>query len=126
MGVPELPRGSSRDEVGIAFAAIGAGLVLSVLLDLLLTTGAIRVLLSGLPRPALRRTVAEGAALFRPVAWAFARYAVSLAFWIGVLVVGPVLLLGKIAGKDAPPNGALATSRPRLGRRRLGPRRSRT
>ncbi len=96
-------------EFRVAFAAIGAGVVLSVLLDLLLTTGAIRVLLSGLPRPALRRTVAEGAALFRPVAWAFARYAVSLAFWIGFLVVGPVLLLGRIAGKDAPPNGTLAT-----------------
>ena len=96
-------------ETGTAFAAIGAGLVLSVLLDLLLTTGAIRVLLSGLPRPALRRTVAEGAALFRPVAWAFGRYVVSLAFWIGVLVAGPVLLLGKVAGKDAPPNGPLST-----------------
>jgi hypothetical protein len=96
-------------QVGVAFAAVGTGLVLSVLLDLLLTTGAIRVLLSGLPRPALRRTVAEGAALFRPVAWSFARYLVSLAFWIGLFVVGPVLLLGKIAGEDAPPNGALAT-----------------
>ncbi|MBK8598085.1 MAG: hypothetical protein IPN83_21415 [Holophagales bacterium] len=100
----EFPR-----ETGIAFAAAGTGLFLSVVLDLLLTTGAIRVLLSGLPRPALRRTVAEGAALFRPVAWAFARYVVSLAFWIGLLVVGPVLLLGKVAGKNAPPNGTLAT-----------------
>jgi hypothetical protein len=96
-------------QVGVAFAAVGAGLFLSVLLDLLLTTGAIRVLLSELPRPALRRTVAEGAALFRPVALSFARYVVSLTFWIGFLVVGPVLLLGKIAGKDAPPNGVLAT-----------------
>jgi len=96
-------------ETGIAFAAVGTSLVLSVLLDLLLTTGAVRVLLSGLPRPALRRTVAEGAALFRPVVWAFARYTVSLAFWIGLLVAGPVFLLGKIAGKDAAPNGALAT-----------------
>ncbi|MBK9372910.1 MAG: hypothetical protein IPN03_04085 [Holophagales bacterium] len=96
-------------DVRIALAAIGAGVVLSVLLDLLLTTGAIRVLLSGLPRPALRRTVSEGAALFRPVAWAFSRYAVSLTLWIGFLVVGPVLLLGRIAGKDAAPNGTLAT-----------------
>jgi len=96
-------------QVSVAFAAVGTGLVLSVLLDLLLTTGAIRVLLSELPRPALRRTVAEGAALFRPVAWAFGRYLVSLTFWIGLLVVGPVLLLGKIAGEDAPPNGTLAT-----------------
>jgi len=96
-------------QVGVAFAAVGTGLVLSVLLDLLLTTGAIRVLLSELPRPALRRTVAEGAALFRPVAWSFARYVVSLTFWIGLLVVGPVLLLGKVAGEDAPPNGPLAT-----------------
>ena len=101
--------GTFRHETGIAFAAVGASLVLSVLLDLLLTTGAIRVLLSDLPRPALKRTVTEGAALFRPVAWAFARYIVSLAVWIGLLVVGPVLLLGKIAGKDAPPNGAMAT-----------------
>jgi hypothetical protein len=96
-------------DVRIAFAAIGAGFILSLLLDLLLTTGAVRVLLSGLPRPALRRTVAEGAALFRPVAWAFLRYAVSLAFWIGLLVAGPVLLLGRLAGKDAAPNGTLAT-----------------
>ncbi len=100
--------GTFPGETGIAFAAIGTSLVLSVLLDLLLTTGAIRVLLSGLPRPVLRRTVAEGAALFRPVGWAFARYAVSLAFWIGLLVAGPVLLLGRIAGKDAAPNGSLA------------------
>jgi hypothetical protein len=96
-------------QVSVAFAAVGTGLVLSVLLDLLLTTGAIRVLLSELPRPALRRTVAEGAALFRPVAWSFARYVISLAFWTGLLVVGPVLLLGKLAGEDAPPNGPLAT-----------------
>ncbi len=96
--------------ISIAFASLGAGIVLSVLLDLLLTTGAIRVLLSGLPRPALRRTVTEGAALFRPVVRAFVRYVVSLAFWIGLLVVGPVLLLGKIAGEAAPPNGPLATT----------------
>ena len=101
--------GTFPKQVGVAFAAVGTGLALSVLLDLLLTTGAIRVLLSGLPRPALRRTVAEGAALFRPVAWSFARYVVSLAFWIGLLVVAPVLLLGKIAGEDAAPNGPLAT-----------------
>jgi hypothetical protein len=96
-------------QVGVAFASIGTCLGFSLLLDLLLTTGAVRVLLSGLPRPALRRTIAEGAALFRPVTWAFARYAVSLAFWLGVLVVGPVLLLGKLAGRDAPPNGGLTT-----------------
>jgi hypothetical protein len=101
--------GTFPRETGIAFAAVGTSLVLSVFLDLLLTTGAIRVLLSGLPRPALRRTVAEGAALLRPVAWAFCRYLASLVFWIGVLVAGPVLLLGKLAGKDAAPNGPLAT-----------------
>jgi hypothetical protein len=88
--------GAFPRQIGVAFAAAGAGLVLSVLL-------------SGLPRPALRRSVAEGAALFRPVAWAFSRYAVSLAFWIGLLVVAPVLLLGKVAGEDAVPNGPLAT-----------------
>jgi hypothetical protein len=43
------------------------------------------------------------------VAWAFGRYLVSLAFWIGLLVVAPALLLGKAAGKDAAPNGPLAT-----------------
>ena len=101
--------GTFPHETGIAFAAVGTSLVLSVLLDLLLTTGAIRVLLSGLPRPALRRTVAEGAALFRPVAWAFGRYLVSLTFWIALLVAGPVLLLGKLGGKGAAPNGPLAT-----------------
>lgn len=101
--------GTRPREVGVAFAAIGSGLVLSVLLNLLLTTGAVRVLLSGLPRPALRRTLAEGVALFRPVAWAFARYLASLALWIGLLVVAPALLLGKVAGEDAVPNGPLAT-----------------
>lgn len=101
--------GTHPREVGVAFTAIGAGLVLSILLDLLLTTGAVRVLLSGLPRPALRRTLAEGAALFRPVAWAFGRYLASFALWIGLLVVAPALLLGKLAGEDAAPNGPLAT-----------------
>lgn len=101
--------GTFPREVGVAFAALGAALVLSVLFDLLLTTGAVRVLISGLPRPALRRTVTEGAALFRPVAWAFGRYLVSLAFWVGLLVVAPALLLGKVAGKSTPPNGPLAT-----------------
>ncbi len=101
--------GTHAREAGVAFAAVGAGLVLSLLLDLLLTTGAVRVLLSGIPRPVLRRTVAEGAALFRPVAWAFARYVISLAIWFGLLVVAPALLLGKVAGSDAPPNGALST-----------------
>jgi len=96
-------------EVGVAFAAVAAGLLLNVLLDLLLVTGAVRVLLSGIPRPALRRTVAEGAALFRPVAWAFGRYLLTLALSVGLFVVVPVLLLGKLAGKDAPPNGPLAT-----------------
>ena len=96
-------------QVGVAFASFGACLALSVLLDLLLVTGAVRVLLSGLPRPALRRTVVEGAALFRPVAWAFSRYVLSLAFWVAVLVVAPVFLLGKVAGEDAPPNGTLST-----------------
>jgi hypothetical protein len=95
-------------EVGVALAAIAAGVVLSVLLDLLLTTGAVRVLLSGLPRPALRRTVAEGAALFRPVAWGFVRYLVTLGFWIGLLVALPVAALGKLGGEDAAPNGPLA------------------
>lgn len=97
-------------ETGVALAAVGAGLVLSVLLDLLLVTGAVRVLLSGLPRPALRRAVAEGAALFRPVSWAFARYLLGLAVATGLLVVAPVLLLGKLAGEDAPPNGPLSTA----------------
>lgn len=101
--------GANERGIKVAFAAIGLGLLLSLLLDLLLTTGAVRVLLSGLPRPVLRRTVAEGAALFRPVAWAFARYVVSLALWIGLLVAAPVALLTKAAGKTPPPNGPLAT-----------------
>ena len=101
--------GTFPRETGIAFAAVGASLVLSVLLDLLLTTGAIRVLLSGLPRPALRRTVVEGAARLRPVAWAFCRYLASLVFWLGLLVAGPIFLLGRLAGKDAAPNGPFAT-----------------
>ena len=101
--------GVHAKEAGVAFAAVGASLLLSVLLDLLLTSGAVRVLLSGLPRPALRRTVAEGAALFRPVAWGFARYLVTLAFWVGLLVAGPAFLLGKLAGEHPVPNGPLPT-----------------
>lgn len=101
--------GTHPGETGVAFAAVGFGVLLSFVLDLLLTTGAIRVLLSGLPRPALRRTVAEGAALFRPVLLAWLRWALSLAFWLGLLVAAPVALLQKAGGKDAPPNGPLAT-----------------
>lgn len=100
--------GLEAQETGVALAAVGSGLVLAVLLDLLLVTGAIRVLLSGLPRPALRRTVAEGAALFRPVAWAFARYLLSLSLRLGLLVALPVGLLFK-AAEHAAPNGPLAS-----------------
>ena len=95
-------------ETGVALAAVGGGFVLAVLLDLLLVTGAVRVLLSGLPRPALRRAVAEGAALFRPVAWAFARYLLSLALRFGLFVALPAGLLFR-AAEDAAPNGPLAT-----------------
>lgn len=95
-------------ETRVALAAVGCGLVLAVLLDLLLVSGAIRVLLSGLPRPVLRRTVAEGAALFRPVAWSFARYLLSLSLRLGLLVALPVGLLFK-AAEHAAPNGPAAT-----------------
>ncbi len=100
--------GLKPKETGVALAAVGCGLALAVLLDLLLVSGAIRVLLSGLPRPALRRTVAEGAALFRPVAWAFARYALSVSLRVGLFVALPVALLFK-AAEHAAPNGPLAT-----------------
>jgi hypothetical protein len=100
--------GLRPEATGVVLASVGCGVVLSVLLDLLLVPGAIRVLLSGLPRPVLRRTVAEGAALFRPVAWAFARYLVSLALRIGLFVALPAGLLFK-AAEDAAPNGPLAS-----------------
>jgi hypothetical protein len=101
--------GSHPRETGVAFAAVGFGVLLSFVLDLLLTTGAVRVLLSGLPRPALRRTVVEGASLFRPVLLAWVRWAFSLALWLGLLVAAPLALLSKAAGANAPPNGPLAT-----------------
>lgn len=102
--------GSHPRETGVAFAAVGAGLLLSLVLDLLLTTGAVRVLLSGIRRPVLRRAVVEGASLFRPVLLAWLRWAVTLLVGLGLLVAAPVALLSKLAGEDAPPNGPLATA----------------
>lgn len=99
--------GLKARETGVAFAAVACGLVFGVLVDLLLVAGAIRVLIADLPRPALRRTVVEGASLFGPVVRAFARYLLSLALRLGLFVALPVALLFRAAG-DAPPNGPLA------------------
>jgi hypothetical protein len=88
-----------------AAAALGAG----ALLQLFLTGGILRVLVSGVPRPAFRRAVAEGAALFKPSLWAAVRWLLGLALWGGLWVALPLRLLSKLAGPDAPPNGGWTT-----------------
>ncbi len=62
-----------------------------------------------MPRPAFRRVVAEGAALFKPSLWAAARWLVGLGVWGGLLVALPLWLFRKLAGADAPPNNGWTT-----------------
>ncbi len=99
---------------GPELASFGAALAFAVLVslavDLFLSMGTIRVLRAGVRRPVLRRLVADGASLFRPALWGFLRYVVGLVLWTGLLAAVPALLLSKLAGRDAPPNGPLATA----------------
>jgi hypothetical protein len=92
----------------MAFGLAGALLVLGALLSVFLTGGILRVLIADVERPVMRRLVAESAALFRVNLWATVRFAMTLAFWEGLLVGAPVGILRKIA-KDLPPNGPAAT-----------------
>jgi hypothetical protein len=84
--------------------SVATALLAGVFLQLFLTGGILRVLVSGVPRPAFRRVVAEGAALFRPSLWAAARWLVGLAVWGGIFVAVPLWLFRTFAGPDAPPN----------------------
>jgi len=74
------------------------------LLQLFLTGGVLKVLSSDVRRPALARVIVGSVELFGVNAWATCRYLLSLAFWLGAVVGGGAWLLGKVAGKAAPPN----------------------
>ena len=92
-----------------ALPALATIVALALLVQLLLTGGAIRVLAEAPARPALRRLVVESADVCRPTLWALSRFIVSLALWWVVLVGAPALAAAKLAGKAAPPNGPFVT-----------------
>jgi hypothetical protein len=92
-----------RADVAVAVAAISCAFLVFALLQVFLTGGALRVLVDGKPRPVFARVVAESAGLFKANLWATARFALTASIWMGLLVVAPVALLGKL-GKDAPPH----------------------
>jgi hypothetical protein len=89
--------------------SVATALLVGALLQLFLTGGILRVLVSGVPRPAFRRVVAEGAALFKPSLWAGARWLAGLAIWGGLSVALPLWLFRKLAGAEAPPNNGWTT-----------------
>jgi len=89
--------------------SVATSLVAGVVLQLFLTGGILRVLVSGVPRPAFRRVVAEGAALFKPSLWAGTRWLLGLGVWGGLFVAVPIWLFRKVAGADAPPNNGWTT-----------------
>ena len=95
----------AREWVFVLASVLTAVLVGSVL-QLFLAGGVLRILHSGVPRPVFCRTLAEGAALFKPSLWAALRWLGGLAVWGGLFVALPVWLFGKIAGDGAPPNDA--------------------
>ncbi|MEO7918721.1 MAG: hypothetical protein ABIT01_04610 [Thermoanaerobaculia bacterium] len=83
-------------------------LIGSFMIHLFLVSGAVRTLIADVPRPVIRRTVAETAALARPTFFGFLRFVITLVFWELVLVGIPVAILGKIEGKNAVPNAPLS------------------
>jgi hypothetical protein len=91
-------------------AAESGNLVLSILLGvfvhagiyLFLSTGMLRVLHLGLPRPAFARTVIEAIHLAVPTLRAFLWFLLSLFFWWGVLAAIPAWALWKLPGAMAP------------------------
>ncbi len=93
-----------RGEWRVMLLALVAALLAGLALQFFLTGGVLRTLMSGIRRPVLGRVIAESASLFRPSLWALARYAVSLAFWEGLLVGVPARIFRKLA-ESRPPNG---------------------
>ncbi len=96
-------------EWGLVYSLLVATLAAGLLIQLFLTGGVLRTLMTGVPRPVFRRVMAESAALFRPNLWAAARYVIGLAVWLGLLVALPVRLFKKLA-EDTPPNGFFTTA----------------
>lgn len=94
---------SRSHEIGVAFAAVSGAFLVFALLQIFLTGGVLRVLVDGKPRPVFARVVSESAGLFKANLWATVRFALTAGIWMGLLVVVPVKLLGKL-GKDAPPH----------------------
>jgi hypothetical protein len=94
---------SRGPEIGVAFAAVSSAFLVFALLQVFLTGGVLRVLIDGKPRPVFARVVAESAGLFKANLWATVRFALTAGLWMGLLVVAPVKLIGKLA-KDAPPH----------------------
>ncbi len=98
-----------RHEIGLVVAAFLGAAVFFGLLQVFLTGGTLRVLISGEPRRVFARVFAESAVLFKANLWATARFALSSLFWLGLLVVLPCAGLQKLA-KHAPPHGGAATT----------------
>ena len=90
-------------EIGVVAAAVGGAFAVFALLQIYLTGGVLRALISGRPRPVFRLVVAESAGLFKANLWATVRFVIAALFWGGLLVAGPMKLLEKL-GKDAPPH----------------------
>jgi hypothetical protein len=99
---------TQRHEIAIAEASIAAALVAFALLQIFLTGGVLKVLISGKPRPVFARVVAESAVLFKANLWATVRFAASSLVWLSLLVAAPCAALYRIA-KGAPPHGGAAT-----------------
>ncbi|MFI5182159.1 MAG: hypothetical protein ACHQPI_12280 [Thermoanaerobaculia bacterium] len=95
---------------GLIHALFLSTLVAVLLIQLFLTGGVLRTLMTGIPRPVFRRVVAESAALFKPTLWAAARYVFGLALWMGLFVAAPARLFGKLA-EDRAPNGFWTSTR---------------
>jgi len=93
-----------RGEWGLLTALLLLTLGAGLLLQLFLTGGVLRTLMTGIRRPVFRRVVAESAALFRPSLWAGARYLLGLVLWMGLFVAAPARLFAKLA-EDRAPNG---------------------
>jgi hypothetical protein len=91
-----------REVTLVTASVVGAALAFA-LLQIFLTGGVLRALIANRPRPVFRLVVAESVGLFKANLWATIRFALTASIWTGLLVAGPVKLIGKL-GKDAPPH----------------------